>query len=284
VIAREQYGATLPGGARLRRCRHGLMLYNPRDLHVGRSLDLYGEWAESELELLGLFLREGDVAIDVGANLGTHAVFFAGKVGPRGKVFAFEPQPIIFQGLCENLALNGFANAQALPVAAGRAPGRLALPDVDYTAAGNFGGVSLGARAEGSTAATVEVMTLDSLGLDRCQLIKIDVEGMELDVLDGANALVAAARPLIYLENNDTTKSPALISWMLARGYHLFWHLSRFFNPRNFFQNPDNVFGEIGDLNMIAVRPELAPAFRSFHPVTGPDDNWEALQRRLPGR
>src|SRR6266700_354635 len=279
-----QDGATLPGGARVKRCRHGFMLYNPRDLHIGRSLDLSGEWAESELELLELFLREGDVAIDVGANLGTHTVFFAGKVGPRGKVFAFEPQRIVFQGLCANLALNGIANVHALAAAAGRAPERLALPDVDYAAAGNFGGVGLGARADGGGAATVEVMTLDSLGLDRCQLIKIDVEGMELDVLDGANALVAAARPLIYLENNDATRSAALISWMLARGYHLFWHLSRFFNPRNFFQNPDNVFDDVSDLNMIAVRPELAPAFRSLPAVTGPDDNWEALQRRLRGR
>jgi hypothetical protein len=86
---------------------------------------------------------------------------------------------------------------------------------------------------------------------------------------------------MVYLENNDAAKSPALISWLLARDYHLFWHVSRFFNPRNFFGNAVNVFGNVADLNMIAVGADLAPAFARFPRVAGAHDNWEALQRRL---
>jgi hypothetical protein len=137
------------------------------------------------------------------------------------------------------------------------------------------------ATAGGSPGASVPVLTLDGLGLNSCRLLKIDVEGMELDVLQGGAALVETTRPIIYVENNDVARSPALIAWLLARGYHLHWHLSRFFNPANFFANPDNVFGELCDLNMIAVGPDLAPAFTRLPAVTGADDNWQSLKHRM---
>jgi len=84
------------GNNRLKSCRHGDMIFNVHDQHIGRSLDLYGEWAESELELLALFIKPGDVVVDVGANIGTHAVFFAQRAGATGLVYAFEPQRIIY--------------------------------------------------------------------------------------------------------------------------------------------------------------------------------------------
>ena len=59
----------------MKRWRHGLLMYNVNDNFIGRSIDLYGEWCDSELSLLGQFLQPGDLAIDVGANIGTHTVF-----------------------------------------------------------------------------------------------------------------------------------------------------------------------------------------------------------------
>ena len=297
--------ALAPVGAenpyRLKRCRQGTMLYNVNDRYIGRSLDLYGEWAEAELELLGLFIKPGDSVVDVGANLGTHTVFFAHKAGARGAVFAFEPQRVVFQLLCANLALNGLTNVHAYHAAVSRLKGTTSVPDVAYDDAGNYGGVALrhdrdGVDASGDgrasasapapapappTGERVPVMMLDELALGRCRLLKIDVEGMELEVLEGARGLVEATRPLIYVENNDVTRSPALITWLLERQYQLFWHVSPFFNPRNFAANPDNVFANLADLNMIAVGPELAPALGRFPRVTGPADNWQALQERL---
>jgi FkbM family methyltransferase len=277
----------------MKACRHGDMLFNVNDRHIGRSLDLYGEWAEAELELLGLLIKPGDTVIDVGANLGTHTVFFAQKAGPDGAVFAFEPQRVVFQLLCANLALSGLTNVHAFQAAVSRQTGTIVVPDILYGAAGNYGGVSLGGGRESAGSAAgraagapdargepVPVVTLDGLALERCRLLKIDVEGMELEVLEGGRALVEAARPVIYVENNDAARSPALIDWLLGRGYHLFWHVSRFFNPRNFAGNPDNVFANLADLNMIGVGPELAPVFGRFPRVTGPDDSWQALQQR----
>jgi FkbM family methyltransferase len=282
----------VPGGAgfnRCKPCRHGTMVYNVNDRHIGRSLDLYGEWAEAELELLGLFIKPGDVVVDAGANVGTHALFFARKVGPGGRVFAFEPQRIAFQSLCASLALNSITQVQAFHAALSRQPGTLFVPLPDHQLAANYGGLSLapgaGARP-GEELEPVAVMTLDQLPPDqlarhRCRLIKIDVEGMELEVIDGARALIEAARPILYVENNDLSRSPALIGRLLELGYRLFWHVSRFYNPKNYFDNPENVFGDVGDINMIAVVPQLASAFGAFPPVTGPDDNWLALQQRL---
>ena len=108
------------GNNRLKTCRHGEMIFNVHDQHIGRSLDLYGEWAESELELLGLFIKPGDLVVDVGANIGTHTVFFAQRAGAAGQVYALEPQRIVFQSLCANLALNGLLNVRAFHAAASR--------------------------------------------------------------------------------------------------------------------------------------------------------------------
>jgi len=270
------------GNNRLKTCRHGDMIFNVHDQHIGRSLDLYGEWAESELELLGLFIKPGDVVVDVGANIGTHTVSFAQRASATGQVYAFEPQRIVFQSLCANLALNGLYNVRAFHAALSREPGTIAVPPIAYGEPGNQGGVALAASAKpAADAERVPVMTLDGLGLERCRLIKIDVEGMELDVLEGGRTLIPAARPILYLENNDAVKSPALISWLLARDYHLFWHVSPFFNPKNFFANAVNVFGKVADLNMIGVGADLAPAFARFPRVAGAHDHWDALQKRL---
>jgi FkbM family methyltransferase len=256
------------------------MLYNRHDVHIGRSLELYGEWAESELELLGLFLTAGDLVLDVGANVGTHTVFFARRVGAGGRVHAFEPQRIVFQTLCANVALNSLTNVHAHQAAVGRAAGTARLPPIDYHQAANFGGVALDGVTEGES---VPVMSLDELDLPRCKLLKMDVEGMELAALEGARSLIERCRPMIYLENNDARRSRALIEALAAHRYRLFWHFSRFYNPQNFAGNADNVFGKLVDLNMIAVTLDLAPAFESFPAVEGPHDTGEAALARLRG-
>jgi FkbM family methyltransferase len=253
------------------------MVFNVRDTHVGRSLDLYGEWVESELDLLGPWLAPGDVVIDAGANVGNHTVFFAGRVGPDGRVYAFEPQRRVFQMLCANLALNGVTNVEAVQAAVGTGLGEVAIPDVDYTAPGNFGGVRLACGA----GRQVPVRSLDSLGLARCAAIKIDVEGMELDVIDGASDLIARTRPLLYVENNDRAKSGALIRRIAGFGYQLFWHFSRYYNPNNFFAERQNAFGGLADANMICVHQDRARRLPdTLAPVAGPDDHAEAALRR----
>jgi FkbM family methyltransferase len=269
------------GLVRVRACRRGVMAYLTRDEHIGRALDLYGEWAEAELLLLGALLKPGQVAVDVGANIGTHAVFFAQAVGLSGAVLAFEPQRALHQLLCANLALNAHFHVRALHAAAGATPGSIVVPDVDYAAGGNFGGLSLGTFREGER---VPVLTLDGFGLVRCHLLKVDVEGMELQVLLGARETLRRCSPVLYVENNRPEGAPAVVELLLSLGYSLRWHFSPFFRADNFAGNAENVFGPLVDANMLAVPPALADAVAALPAVEGPGDSATRALRRAAAR
>ena len=253
--------------------RHGRMLFGAHDLHIGRSLDLYGEWAEQELSLLSSVLRAGDTALDVGANIGTHTLAFARAVGPTGRVFAFEPQRLVFQTLCANLALNGITCVDARQAAVADTQGSTRVPEVEFDKPQNVGGVSVGDQTGG---VSVAQLAIDDLELDSVRLIKIDVEGFELFVLRGADKTIRAYRPALYVENNDAERSRSLIEHLVELDYSLYWHFSPFYNPANFYGNTDDVFGGLVDANMLCL-PTPMPGLM---PVEGPDDTAEAALRR----
>ena len=256
------------GNMRLKQCRHGAMLYNINDVYMGRSLDLYGEYAEDEIRFFSATLGPGSLAVDVGAHIGCHTVFMAKQVGPGGAVFAFEAQRVIFQNLCANLALNGLSNVRVFNAAAGSEEGAIAVPDVDYEAEGNFGGVSLG----GDGGEQVPLTTIDGLGLPACHLIKVDVEGMEADVIRGATETIKTHWPALYVENDRREKSADLIELLLGLDYRLYWHLVNLFNGENFFGHKDNVFGNIVSLNMIGIPKTRDQKMTGMTEITGPQD------------
>ena len=86
--------------------KDGYFLYNSNDKYIGRAIENYGEYSEIELDLLKNLCAAGDVILEVGANIGAHTVGMARTVGPTGRVLAFEPQRLVFQTLCANVALN----------------------------------------------------------------------------------------------------------------------------------------------------------------------------------
>ena len=240
---------------RLKRCREGALIYNINDMFIGRALDKYGEISRGEVAFLGQLISSGMTAVEVGANLGVLTVPFGRLVRPGGKVIAFEPQRIIYQMLCGNLALNAIDNVVAHNSAVGRAAGSVIIPPVDYAQPGNFGGVSLGGSGEGET---IPLVTIDSLGLTRCDFMKIDVEGMELDVLKGAANTLQRFRPRLYVENDRIEKSPALIEHLLALEYRLYWHTPLLYSPDNFFGVQENIFAGIVSDNMVCI-PRTGP-------------------------
>ena len=250
-----------------KRCRYGTVLYNVNDAYVGRSLALYGEFSEGEVEVFRQILAPGCVALDVGANIGAHTLFFAQAVGPEGAVLAFEPQRIVFQTLCANMALNSVTNTRCIQAAVGEAPGRLLAPPMDYGRANNFGGIALGGFEAGEE---VDVLRLDDFDLPHCRLIKVDVEGMELSVLKGAAGLIAQHRPLLYVENDKPEKSDALIRHIAALGYDQYWHNPTLFNPENHDGNPDNVFPRVVSRNMLCIPQELGQQLTGFPRVQVP--------------
>lgn len=248
-------------------CRYGTMLYNIHDKYIGRSLDLYGEFSEGEVGIFRQIVKPGQVIVEVGANIGVHTVFLARAVAPRGRVLAFEPQRIVYQTLCANLALNSITNTYCWQAAVGRSAGETRVPTVDYTRPGNFGGVAL---KDGKKGEQVPVLTLDSLQLAQCALIKIDVEGMEQDVVAGAAATLQRCKPLLYVENDRAAKSAALIQLLDGLGYKLFWHRPPLFNPQNFAGNPENVFAGVASFNMLCYPKEKRYHLQGFEPVVLP--------------
>ncbi|MEO5375818.1 MAG: FkbM family methyltransferase [Alphaproteobacteria bacterium] len=262
---------------RLRRTRHGPMLYNVNDTYIGRSLDRYGEYVEAELALIGQLVRPGSVVVDAGANIGTHTVFLAKAVGPQGAVFSFEPQRLVFQMLAANIALNALTNVRAYWAAAGREPGTIIAPIADPTAEQNFGGMELGGFATGDL---VPVMTIDSFNLPVCHLIKIDVEGMELDVVEGAAATIARYRPVLFVENDRD--SPRLIERLFSMDYRLYWHTAPMVHDDNYFGLLENIFGEpVFTVNMIGVPRESRRKINGLIEVDSVDDTWEKFFARV---
>ncbi|MGE5640573.1 MAG: FkbM family methyltransferase [Clostridia bacterium] len=260
--------------------RHGRFYVLDTDQYVSRSLKTYGEWTENEVELLCQVLRPGDAAIDAGANLGSHTVPFARRVGPAGRVMAFEPQPRIFELLSANVSINGLGNVTLHPAACGAEAGQLDLPPVDYGREANFGGVNVrdleaAGRNAGLATVPVPLVTLDdAVKAEHVRLIKIDVEGMERDVLQGARRLIEKGRPFLYVENESPEQSPALLQAVQDLGYAPYWHVVPFFDADNSRGVTEDIFSGMGCVNVLCVPRELnvdlrgLPAVRSIseHP------------------
>ena len=159
----------------------------------------------------------------------------------------------------------------ALNAGLGAQPGTILVPRVDYARRGNFGGLSLGKWEKGEE---VPLRTLDSCAPDACHLIKIDVEGMELAVLEGAVAVLGERKPLLYVENDRAENSKALIAWLLNRNYRLYWHVPPMFNARNYFGESQNVFGNIVSINMLCIPASMAASVEGLREITSPEANW----------
>lgn len=181
----------LAGHQRLIEGRHGPFVYNHYDRYVGRALELYGEYSEPEVDLFRQLLEPGHNVVEVGANIGAHTVPLA-KMVPDGMVFAFEPQAVVFQNLCANLSVNCLANVLAWPYGVGKEAGRMIVPVYDYGRVNNFGGIALVEEGDGLD---VPIVALDQFFSSQpVDFIKIDVEGMECAVLEGARQLIARCR------------------------------------------------------------------------------------------
>ena len=262
---------------RLIQGRAGWFLYNRYDMYIGAALERYGEYGQIEADLLAQLLRPGDVVIEVGANIGSLTVGLAKAVGSGGRVIAFEPQRVVFQTLCANVALNSLTWVDTVQAAAGLRPGRVMIAQPDYAKPGNFGGVEV--IAPRSTAALlsgkaepVMLLTLDEVfGGDHLRLIKVDVEGMEQDVLEGARRLLRDLRPMLYVENDRRDRSAALIRTIENFGYVCYWHLPFLYNPDNWFGEGENLYPGTVSVNMLCLPEEMPSNIQGLARADDPD-------------
>jgi FkbM family methyltransferase len=268
----------------VKRCKHGLFMYNRNDSYIGRSLDLYGEWCDFEIQLLGQFLAPGATVIDVGANIGTHTVAFANLVGAAGAVHAFEPQRLLFQMLCGNVALNGLENVFCHARALGDTPGEIAIarlpPPTTYF---NFGAVPLGLKGAPTEPATVS--RLDELNLTTCRVIKIDAEAMEAQVLRGARKTIQACQPILYVENDRPGASKSLDPLLKEFGYQAYWSIFPYFDRRNFYGNSENIWpNHAPAANLLCFSARLNLRIPETEPFLGEADDWRCAATRMRDR
>jgi FkbM family methyltransferase len=245
--------------------RYGPFVFNKNDRYVGRSMDVYGECCELEIQLLRQLCVPGSTVFDIGANAGTHTIPLAQHVGESGFVVSFEPQRIVYQTLCANVALNSLLNVDSVHAAVGSTVGTVLIPDIDYNASANYGGIS--PQQFDSGRPVPQVVLDDYRSFERVDLLKIDVEGMELEVLEGAQRFLEKYRPLMYVENDRLEKSEALILALNVLNYRLFWHLPPLFNPANVRGVAEDVFGGIVAANMLCVPRERAVTMAGFSEI-----------------
>lgn len=226
--------------------RHGIMVANRWDRYVGASLIEYGEFSPGEVATLRRYLPPGATVLDIGANVGALTVPLAQHVGPNGAVFAFEPQRICYQALCANVALASLTNVVALNAAVGATEGTITVPYRDPATADNFGAVELGKPGQ-----PVDVLRLDDM--PKAALVKIDVEGMEPDVLKGGAAYLAEHRPVLYLESDRTERRAELYALLEAAGYDCWWDKPPLYVPDNFRGNTVNLWPGILSENLLCI-------------------------------
>ncbi|MEM1444243.1 MAG: FkbM family methyltransferase [Verrucomicrobiota bacterium] len=248
--------------------RFGRILYNKNDIYIGKSLELYGEFSHGEVHLFEAVVKPGMTIVEVGANIGAHTVCLAQMAGLKGRVHAFEPQRVVYQTLCANVALNHLTNVLTYYAAAGDEAGELIVPELNPRNENNFGGLGLGGYEEGRT---VPVVTVDSLNLPACHFIKADVEGMEEAALRGAEETILRFRPVLYVENDRKEKSADLERYIHSLGYRMFHHCPPLFSPENFKGNSENVFPNIVSKNLLCFHESTPSSITGLAEVEVPE-------------
>lgn len=261
------------------RGRYGLVVYNKNDIYVGKAIERYGEYSESEAEIFRQLCSADDVVVEVGAHVGTHTMVLSRLVGESGRVYAFEPQRILFQTLCANMALNSITNVECFQAAVSSETGCVLIPDIRSDVEFNFGGISVDNFEHGIK---IPKVTLDQfLDLGRLKLLKVDVEGMEFEVISGARRTIDRFKPVLYVENDRVEKSRDLINLIRSLGYRMFWHLAPLYNPTNYASDFSNVYPGIVSINMLCFHESVNLSIEGFSEIACPERH--PLEKRRSG-
>lgn len=166
------------------------------------SLSVNGYYDWRNLAVAAAVCRDGDTIIEVGANVGTETVGFAGVVGNRGRVIAFEPLPSNVANLDTILALNAGLNVTLFPFALGHACTKLRFCVPEGKENSGLGRIAEPADTNRRNQIEVECLSIDSLAgkLGRARLLAIDVEGSEVSVILGGQAYIRENRPVLIVE------------------------------------------------------------------------------------
>jgi FkbM family methyltransferase len=245
------------------------------DTVIGPCLIKYGEFALPVIDLFAELMEKmaPGKLLDVGANIGTICLPLA-KRFPTWQFVAFEPQLPIFRLLSANSANNGLENVVLLPWCAGEKGDVVQFPAPPLHGL-NTGEVGRGFRSESKV--PVIMVALDSLGLADVRVLKIDVEGFDLEVLQGAPKLIAAEQPAILLEAKAGKKTSAAFALLRRAGYELYWFFAPFVTSKNERGHKVNPAAMDGDINALAL-PSGMPNPWDMPKIGDVAENWLSRQ------
>ena len=202
---------------------HGSMIVNRFDYIIGDNNELvgHGQWLldHGNCDTIETFVcfriletKSNPVMFDIGSNIGTITTMMA-NILRNIRIYCFEPQEDVFKILCGNLAINNLHNCHPFNLALGKENKTIPVKEPDYSIPNDFGIFSL---LENKIQTTDKIKFIDICTLDNfvnkhqiknIDLLKIDAEGMDLDVLQGAKLSIEKFNPYILIEYSDNRKS-----------------------------------------------------------------------------
>lgn len=188
---------------------------------IGISFAVYGSFERHEREALIGQVRTGTTAVDVGANVGIYALELSKAVGDQGSVIAIEPWPDNVRRLRQTIARNAISNIRVLPCAVGSKPSVVEMyggRDPAYVTSVPTNGRSTYPVVQRVTQSTLDELWADA-GMPTVSVVKIDVEGAELEVLKGARRVLASCHPTLLCEANSKEKLRLLTDYLVGLGY-----------------------------------------------------------------
>lgn len=224
---------------------HGSMLVNRFDycivgqgaFGVGHQLLSTSSFDPQEVDMVLQLLESrkdnygtGVVALDCGANVGVHAVEWSKLMHDWGQVIAIEAQERIFYALAGNITMNNCFNCRAIWAAVGAKSGEIGVPVPDYFRPSSFGSLEIkknvnnefiGQEIDYENLQSTRMVPIDDLNLGRVDFIKIDIEGMEMEALQGAHRTIARCLPQLLIERIKSD-SAEISEYLENLGYRLF--------------------------------------------------------------
>ena len=221
------------------------MIVNRNDFHrtkngtygVGMQILTHSSYDQIEVKLATRLIekrrqyyKDGVIALDCGANIGVHTIEWAKNMTEWGEVFSFEPQEKIYYALSGNIAINNCFNVTAKNVALGSEIGRIEIPTPNYNKPSSYGSLELkkkknnefiGQEIDYQNTKQIDMLSIDSLKLNRIDFIKIDVEGMEEEVLKGSTMSINRFCPILLIEHIKSDIN-SLKNFLEKKNYEIF--------------------------------------------------------------
>ena len=199
---------------------------------LGTVVLLHGGYEDREIAELCKYIPPGGLVFDVGANIGLSALEFSRMAGRVGRVIAFEPHPDTAARLRANLDRNGATNVEIVQSAVGAAPGTITFYESADATLSSASVIPRNLVRSFDVPLTTVDLAWAGVGKPVVAVLKIDVEGGELQVLQGAGELLARDHPAILLEAWGARQLDPIHALLIAAGYAQ--HQPDGFEPRNY--------------------------------------------------